>query len=288
MPLDLTTTPLRQFVYGAPKTRKTLYAGSAAIAGYNVLLFESDRSEKILTTLPPEAQARIHHFDIADDIAKSRAAYELSVFIDFMFRRVPFWWDCRDRKFGVVEPVASVPRYRIDTTQLGLNDIIVIDSWSSLANSLMLRYNNEHNRNPLDAPKSEWDGYGWCGRMAEGILASLVAAPCHVIVIGHTDVFEKRSGDRVIDTRLIPKSTSRPHGLSLGKYFDDFLYFRAAGQKTYIETGLSNEREGGSRKIPQGTYDWEKLGFANCVATYGIRPPDGTPSAGVVYHPASA
>src|SRR3546814_9796778 len=66
-------------------------------------------------------------------------------------------------------------------------------------------------------------------------MASIIQKmPCHVIVIGHPDEYQKkkmpdRSTQRSVSeadmeiewTRMIPKSSSKPHGLTLGKFFTD-------------------------------------------------------------------
>src|SRR3546814_4333696 len=64
-------------------------------------------------------------------------------------------------------------------------------------------------------------------------MASIIQKmPCHVIVIAHPDEYQKkkmpdRSTQRSVSeadmeiewTRMIPKSSSKPHGLTLGQFF---------------------------------------------------------------------
>ena len=74
---------LRLLLYGPAKTKKTWLAGTAAEAGFNVLLLDNEQGAGILRNLSPEARKRIYRIDIQDDGKRAVAAEFITYFCKF-------------------------------------------------------------------------------------------------------------------------------------------------------------------------------------------------------------
>src|SRR3546814_8267721 len=85
-----------------------------------------------------------------------------------------------------------------------------------------------------DVEKVNREIYAGVGNRLTNMASIIQKMPCHVIVIAHPDEYQKkkmpdRSTQRSVSeadmeiewTRMIPKSSSKPHGLTLGKFFTD-------------------------------------------------------------------
>src|SRR3546814_5734060 len=90
--------------------------------------------------------------------------------------------------------------------------------------------------------------------------------PCHVIVIAHPDEYHKkkmpdRSTQRSVSeadmeiewTRMIPKSSSKPHGLTLWKFFTDCGWMDVTrGGRRELSFTLDATRSIGGQVYSQG------------------------------------
>ena len=136
------------------------------------------------------------------------------------------------------------------------NTVFILDSWDALTESIAFRYCLEKKIDLTEAEKVTWDGYGWAGRLATFMLEKLVQLPCHVIVVGHASMYEKRDSDgKVMWSRMQIKSTSNPHAMTIGEKFTDVLYFHnLSSQVTKIDAFSDSDREGGSRIVPPKSF----------------------------------
>jgi len=106
-----------------------------------------------------------------------------------------------------------------------------------------------------------------------------------VIVVAHSVVYEKQGKNKstgrqeVISRREQIASTSGPHASTMGRFFSDVLYFKQQGEKSFkIEATGSQDKEGGSRLIEPGIYNWDELSFASICKKAGIAlPGDNNP-----------
>jgi len=275
---------LRQLFYGSPKTRKTWLAGTAAEAGFNTILLDSDHGYHILLkNLKPEAQKRLMIVEARDSLKQAIAA-------EFMTRFLKFGYAIFNEKSHEIitnTKLLQDDSFRENCIQLNVdkhldhNTVLIIDSYTALVRSIAFRFAIENKVDLTDPSKTDWDGYAWCGSLASWMLEKLSRLPCHVIIIGHKTVYEKRSKDQktVEWTRQQIKSTSGPHSMTVGDMFSDILYFEnVSSSLTKISTRADKDMEGGSRMIPPNSYNWEKLQFKDICGYAGISlPPASLP-----------
>lgn len=269
------TNLLRLLFYGPSKTKKTWLAGTAAEAGFNVLFFEGDGNFSILRNISPEAQKRIYVVQARDRLNKAVFAELMAVFLE----RKTLIWDEKERiaRLKITEELRSQSIF-IDKDKLDRNWVLVIDSYTALCWSIAVQYCLENSIALSDAKKTDWDGYAWSGRLATWMIQQLKNIfDCHVIVIGHSDVYEKRKtvGDKqVIDwSRTLPKSTSGPHALTLAKNFTDVFLFSIVGSSFYVDSRAFADRDGGTINIPPARYSWDDLQFKDIIRLAGIKSP---------------
>ena len=277
---------LRELFYGAPKTRKTWLAGTAAEAGFNVILLDADHGYHILTKhLSPEAKKRLYLFECRDSLRVPVAAQFLSRFL----KQGKVWFNEKTRT--VVPLATNLNDDCVELSQdrhLNSNTVLILDSYTALVNSLKFSYNLERQVDLTDmGEESNSDmmtkrgGYAFTGGLASFIMERITKLPCHVIVIGHANQYEKYSKDgKTLEwSRRVVKSTSNPHSLTFGDKFSDILYFfNASASITKIETRADKDAEGGSRIIPPDSYTWDKLQWKNICELANIPlPPKDLP-----------
>jgi len=273
---------LRELCYGPAKVKKTWWAMRAAEAGFNVILLDGDDGSQIISQIDPQFKSLIQVIDIVDKT-------NVPVMCHFIVRLLtgdPFIWDEQDK--SVLLRVESAKKdhsyYVFDVNKLTSNDVLVLDSWSALCWSLAWRWYKENNIKVADAEqvKSElWPGYRWSGAMASWIITQLKTLNCHVVLIGHQMVFEKKK-DELVNNKLRPvvqwsrtqvRSTSGPHGMTLADAFVDILYFNVKGSRFTIDTSIETDRDGGCRFIPPGVYKWEDLQFIDIIIDNNLSVP---------------
>lgn len=257
---------LRLIAYGPGKSRKTWWAGTAAEAGFNVILLDGEQGAGILKNIAPEARKRIYRIDLQDTRTRDVMAETLVYFCKL---NSTFFDEVKRQRVSV----ANENCIQFDWSRLDGNTVVVVDSYSALVWSLVLRYCRENSIDLSAAEKTEWEGYRWCGQLATWILTQLSQLPCHLIVIGHQEVYEKRKDGVVEWARTQMKSVSGPHAMQLAKMFDDVLYFSIQGQTTYIDARPAADRDGGGRYLPPKRYTFDELKFANLCKEAGVQLP---------------
>ena len=272
---------LRLLFYGAPKTRKTWLAGTAAEAGFNTILLDMDHGYHILLdNLSEQAQKRLMLIECRDSLKAARACTFMSQFL----KSSNVWFDEEEKRTILLPQELNDNCVELDAQKhLNKNTVLIIDSYTALVASLHFQYAKENSIDLSDAKKTDWEGYGWAGRLASWMLEKISQLPCHVIVIGHKSVYEKYSGskkDRKLEwARQQIKSVSNPHAMTIGDKFSDILYFESVSSiRTTIDTRPGKDREGGSRVIAPNLYDWNKLQFADiCKHAHINLPPADLP-----------
>lgn len=260
---------LRELVYGPAKSKKTWWVGKAAEAGYNVLLLDGDDGWHILTQIKPEARKRIQVMDLNDDLNK----VNFSTFMARLLKTGTIVWDEEKKKSAKLNPNANC--VSIDLNKMGKHDLLVVDSWTALIKSLMWQYAIENTIDLSEADKSDWDFYGWGGRLALWMLDRLASLNCHLVVIAHATIYEKRSkdGKKVISQKRQIISTSGPNAMQIPSKFSDVLYFYPKGSAFKIDTKGTDEADGGSRLVPPGVYNWDDLQFVDLIKAAGLDLP---------------
>ena len=265
---------LRVLAYGMPKAKKTWWALAAAEAGYNVLDLDGDDGWQIGKYLSEAAQKRIEVIEARDRLGQPVFA----PFVVQALKRLKFGWNPASNKFDNLGREDGT--LQIDLREFTQNDVLILDSWTAFVQSLYVQYAKEQDIDLTDATKTDWDGYNWCGALALWTADVLVSLPCHVIVIAHGTVYEKRSkdGKSVISQKRQIKSTSGPNAMQLPAKFSDILYFYPKGSAFKIDVKVEEEADGGSRSVPPGTYNWDDLSFERLIEYSNIpKPPADHP-----------
>lgn len=274
---------LRELFYGSPKTRKTWLAGTAAEAGFNTILIDSDHGYHILLKqLSPEARKRLMIIE-ARDSTKSPVA---AAFLIRLLKHNVVLFNEKQREIITNVKLLQEDSFRKDCIQLNIqkhlnsNTVLIIDSYTALVRSMQLSFCNDTKLDMTAAfdykKPGVRDGFGWTGGLATWILEKISQLPCHIIVIAHKSIYEKYSKDqKTIEwSRIQCKSTSGPHAMTIGDKFSDILYFEnVSSSLTKISTRADKDMEGGSRLIPPNSYNWEKLQFKDICNYAGIKLP---------------
>lgn len=277
---------LRLLLYGPEKSKKTWLACAAAEAGFNVILLDCDDGAHILKQLTHEARKRIFHLNIIDMIERPVAAEFLARFMSGK----KFIWDETDKTVCLTKKALKDAHKYIecDISNLTKYDVLILDSWTKVTNSLVWRWYYENNVDISSGDhvrSSDWPGYRWCGALASYFLRQCQAVKSHSIVIGHQTVYEKHKkvnvGGKEQDTiewsRTQIKSTSGPHALTVGTDFSDILRFYFVGDVVKITTVAEQDLLGGTRLIPPKKYNWKELQFSNICGMIGIPLPVDAP-----------
>lgn len=264
-------TPPKIFAYGYGKTRKTSWAGQAAATNMNAIYIDCDKSVSVLANvLTPDQQEKLHYLDISDRVNESVAGW----FVGCLMRNRPFIWDVDDKKQVKSRP-AGHNCILCNPKKFTANDVLILDSYTQICNSLGLQYAKENGIDITAADKTEWDGYGWMGRLATGLITSLMTLNCTVIVIGHVKTYEKKRKDKfgkeeIVSNRIQPLSVSNPHGETINKSFSDMLYFYKIGTGTKISTKTSDSLDCGSRYVEPKEWNYDELTFERIATAANV------------------
>lgn len=270
-------------IYGPAGVRKTWWALRAAVYGFNVIDLDSDNGWKIKKQIPEEAQKRI-------GIVQLKAALTRPVMPKFLarfFKGEKFLWD-EVRKVPVVMANNIVPEHShvyVDANKLSKNDVVILDNWTTLCTALNWSFAMENNidlSNPsLD---SNWDGYRWSGALVNWYLEKIRALPCHVIVIGHETVYEKRDQEKgsptkgeIQFTKTQMISTSGPQGAKMAKDFNEVFRFHMDGALFKIDARTDEEQDSKTQLVEPKLYPWKDLQFGTLCEAAGINQPEDTP-----------
>lgn len=261
---------LRVLAMGKQKSKKTWWACAAAEANFNVLLLDGDDGWTIAKKLSPAAKKRVQVISLKE--ATKQAIF--APFITRILKQGRIIWDLEERKNAGLQPNENC--VSIDLLSRTNADILILDSWTALCWSLQFQFALENKIDLSDAEKVEWEFYGWGGRLATWFINQLKTLPLHVIIVGHKTVYEKidKKTKETIFTKEQLISTSNPHSMTIGNAFTDILSFRQLSDSVFkIDVSSNESKEGGSRSIKPGTYDWEKLTFAYLCKQSGIPLP---------------
>lgn len=276
---------IKLLLIGDSKIGKTHYAGMAAEDGFNLLYMDGDVGAQTLSLLSQAAQERIYYMQVGDSIGNGlRAPRFRDLFAEFT-TSIKFKWNDDEQRLAKASDNAT--KWEIVPGRMDESVILVLDSWTALVESIMLHCANQIGVDLSNASTSEMRPvYQSSGIMATAFLQTIRSAPCHVLVIAHPDEFSHtikpdgrkvkdiKETDLVIDwTKLIPRSTSKPHGMQLGKYFTDvgWLELSPAGDKRVVNFKAKNDRVVGGHF--QGVASSDEYSFANLVKLVGGQIP---------------
>lgn len=279
---------LRTFCYGREKTKKTWWMGTAAEAGFNLTVTDIDDGIKVLKQISPEARKRIRVINAVDTFDRQVGA----LFMAKVMKGYPFVWD-NTRRTSLDDYSSRKAEHdyvAVDITKANANDVFGLDSYTEWAKSVTMQYYRENEIELFDFKEEgdKWGPFRYAKKFLDVGLNRLHAVQCHLVIIGHETVYEKykevRVGNKMrrdlVSQDTIPISSSGPHGMTIGRNFDDILYFRkVAADIVQIEISSEVNRMGGSRTLTPGNRNWIDFPFWKYCEEAGVqRPSNAEPS----------
>lgn len=268
-------TPQHALIVGETKMGKSSWAVEAARDGYELLYLDRDNG---LATIKE---------DLANDLAAKKRIHYLAPesMIDFMelFLTMPVMvWNERTNLLLNVNALLPTDKLvRIYPGRMKMNMILVIDTWTSLAYSALMAKADKMQVNLEDIDKWGREIYGNAGFRCTNIAKVLQKAPFHQIVMAHSyrhEIKEKPAGITgdikekdmiIVDTVLVPQSTSGPHGYGMGQYFSQIGWITLNGasirqldfsvKKGRIGGGTVRNAKGGQIFDPRTDGRWSSL-----------------------------
>lgn len=289
------------------KAGKTTWLLEAAEAGFNVLLLAGDVAEQRINDLTPEAKARVYLMDVSDDLVGDVNPRMIQTVADFFVATKFLWNDTKQKSWSTRDPVDPETGACLDEvweiypSRLDYNWVLGIDSWTTLQYSAKLAKAADLGVDIADVEKIEQNLYAGVGNRLTNIAITQQKANCHTVVLGHPAQYEKtksptnvRAGDvkakdRIVEwSKMIPISSSNPHGFSIGKFFSDIGWIDCGitGKRTIDFTKTSARTSGGNLNTkgdPRVDHRFQDL-----VRKIGGTVPDGNqgPGDALIIHPA--
>ena len=200
------------------------------------------------------------------------------------------WNDTRSR--SVLKNDSGDDVWEISIASLDQNWIVVLDSWTTLTYSVMTACAMNAGIDLAEIEKAARNIYSGAGNMATDILHRLKSLNCHVIVTAHPDEyikykvqtgFKPKESEREAEwSRMIAKSTSRPHSLTLAAYFTDVAWLEVSPMGSrFIDFRPGPGRDAGGRfdsRLPVEQGNFAKL----VLAAGGVAPEK---SEILIHHP---
>lgn len=292
----------RLLLIGDGKIGKTPYAGLAGEQGFNVLYLDGDVGGPTIATLPTKAKENIYLMNVGDRLDGGVIGYHFVTFMTKFFGQTKVLWDdTNGRLLESKDDTSEIEVWEIFPYHLNYNWVLVLDSWTSLVQSCMLWSARTNGVDLSEATLSQMrEVYKGAGMKLTQFLVILQRVRCNVIVIAHPDEFvklDKPEGIKMKDiketdlrvawTKMIPKSSSKPHALTMAKFFTDVAWMEAnkAGTERRINMKLSDERISGGHLNDVKTM--QEFNFARLVqAVGGHVPPVNAPVEPALYmHP---
>ena len=244
---------VKALVIGDGKCGKTDWAARAAAAGFNVLYLDGDVGAQTVANLAKdsshpvshEAMQRIFLLPIHDQIQSNGMGFEMSSFFrDFTTeRRQLIWNDTQQRVFSRIKDGDSSPDEIWKITPSAMNEdwVLVVDSFTALAQSSLHWGAEELGIDLGEIDKAMRDKmrdiYRIVGEKLTQYLTIIRSLRCHVIVIGHPIEFTKTKKPdnvtirnakeqdfKILWTKMLPKSVTNNHSLTMAKFFTDIAW----------------------------------------------------------------
>lgn len=243
------------------KMGKSRYVANAVKDGFSSIYLDADNGKGTLLEVlgsDKEALSRVLH------IPTTRPYLFLRTLVDS--KGVMRWNLTRDEPYdrGRVSPTDMIAE--LNHAMIPRTTILAVDSWTSVSDDALkssaLTYDVD-----LDtmSEQKSMSVRGQAGTRCNRILSALQKAPYHVIVQGHTAFYERQEkptgvakdskmGDMIIKENVaIPYSASKPHGYSMGKYFNEIGWLTIdRTRKIVLDFQKLADRIGGGRRDSAG------------------------------------
>lgn len=262
-------------VSGGGKVGKSDWAARAVEGGFNVLYLNGDVAAQTIAGLKtdkthpvkPELVNNIYLLNMQDELIDGAMNHRfVNSFKRFCAASPKFRWnDSKSREFEILtdgDPCQDVI-WEIMSGRMDHTSVLVIDSWTSLAQSCMTWASIKKGvslEEVIDDRDKMRDIYQAAGEKLTYYLTMIRSAKCHVIVIGHPREFtktEKQAGKtareskeadmKVLWTKTVPASCSNNHAFGMSIYFTDLAWIEVDGMGNYkIDFRPTTERLSGS------------------------------------------
>jgi hypothetical protein len=284
---------VKALIIGDGKCGKTDWAVRAAKAGFNLLYLDGDVARATVGDMISEGRLtkeeanRIYLLACGDTTTGGQREAAFYETVNNLHNTAVFRWnDTLNREAKHSDKDSEI--WEIRPGRLDHRSVLVYDSWTSLTESIMLRSAMSNSVNIAEATTSEMRPvYQSSGLKATEFMRFIRAMPCHVIVIAHPDEYQHKTApegkkigqvketELILDwTKLIPKSTSKPHSMQMAKYFTDVLWMgvNATGTEFLVDARMSDSKlSGGHWKERKNT---DEYSFANLVKKIGGTLPE--------------
>lgn len=284
---------MKLLILANERVGKSEFALKAAEAGFNVLYIDGDGAARTLNAINAFGKDRIFYFSVMDRIEDGQYEHRMIDFVaDFLGSTKLIWNDTTQAPFSrTKDNVEESAIWEIFPSKLDHTWVVVMDSWTALSMSALAAKAADLSEDLSDVEKIDRKIYSGVGNRLTQIATVLKGSKCHVIVCGHPAEYQKKrtpdgktgrikEEDMITEwTRMIPKSSSNPNGLTLGKYFTDigWIDVNLAGKRT-LDFDISTSRTSGGTITGKGD-PREEFKFANLVAKGGgiVPGPAGAP-----------
>jgi len=233
------TKRVKAIIYGPPKSGKTALIGALAEAGFTIWFFDFEQGIKTLLNpaiLKPEFRKQVKVFNIPDHRGYPIAIDTLREL--FKGGKKKFCYNHGKNMCPICSREAG-NRWsdEIDISTFTDKDILVIDSWTQVANSAANKVSlKEWMKDP--EYKFTFDDYRLQGMYQDEILTKIQVSNLNIVVITHdTDVEKSESKER-----MVPNAGTRNFSKTIAKYFDEVIYVQVLNKKhsAYSSTTFSN------------------------------------------------
>ena len=277
---------------GDSKAGKTHWIMQAAEAGFNVLYLDADVARQTLAKLSPAAKGRVAYLGVGDYV-DDKGVYQYrfaDFFKEFCTTGIFTWNDTKgavfDRRTYDGTPDTGDVVWQIRPAQMDHRDLIVFDSWTAYAQSIAAWKAETLGVDLAEVEKVSREIYSGIANKATQTLVMIQRSRCHFAVIGHPDEYRKtrvppgkignvKETDMIVEwTKMVPKSTSKPHSLTMAKFFSDVAW---------LDVGVTGKRtidfKAASDRIIGGHFDdkvsADERGFTDLVKKIGGSLPAG-------------
>lgn len=219
--------PRHILVYGPPKSGKTVAVGRLAekLRLKVVDLEDSIKSLANPEVFKPEWANNVEVFSIPD-----KQTYPMGIETILKILKGTKTDVCHlHGKASCPQPACKQPGAfsSIDLSAFTQDDVLVIESYSQLAESAMNYIMRDAIAKDNFDAKAGWDEYGKQGRILERIGSTIQVAPYNVIVTSHELMIEMEDGTK----KIVPIGGTSNASKVFAKYFDDVVYCEVVNKK---------------------------------------------------------
>lgn len=277
---------LKALILGVEKSGKTDWAARAAEAGFKVIYLDGDVGRETIFSVDgvkPEFRSNIYYIDCRDVLDGGTIDTRMvNILTEFFTNSKLVWNDTKQKIHKRSDPVEDQEIWEIRPSLMDSSWVLVLDSWTTLSWSGMLAKAIDLGVDIADVEKVSREIYAGVGNRLTNFAHVIRSLPCHAVVIGHPAEFQKKRSpegvtvrnakelDMIIEwTRMVPKSSSNPHSLTLGKNFNNigWIDIQTGGKRIISFIADPSRSSGGSiggKGDTRGDYT-----FGECIKKIG-------------------